>query len=249
MDGICRARLLSDLSGQTPCDKEAGSLDGRLCAFHSRQCQAMYRGYKKRNAELDHLSENAPAYLKSTKTSLVVQEFSNIEDRAVLQELYDYIFRKYVLLEKVIKARKLHHSHFYAIDMDYGHEKYLTKLQSEKHVLARALERLAKRGADVVYKEKEWLAWAKSCQDEEEQQREKESKKVQLEALLFQRHRRELQRQQRDMQKKEQEKREQSFLEEAHKLRLTEMSEEEQDKWDPVCEIYLILNMLANACV
>ena len=39
MAPICRARLLSDLSGQTVCDKEATSSDGRLCAFHSRQCQ------------------------------------------------------------------------------------------------------------------------------------------------------------------------------------------------------------------
>jgi hypothetical protein len=35
----CRARLLSDLSGQAPCDKVATSSDGRLCSFHSRQCQ------------------------------------------------------------------------------------------------------------------------------------------------------------------------------------------------------------------
>lgn len=42
MAAICRARLLSDLSGQTLCDKEATSVDGRLCAFHSRQCQGMW---------------------------------------------------------------------------------------------------------------------------------------------------------------------------------------------------------------
>jgi hypothetical protein len=34
----CCARLLSDLSVQTACDKEATSTDGRLCAFHARQC-------------------------------------------------------------------------------------------------------------------------------------------------------------------------------------------------------------------
>lgn len=36
---MCRARLLSDLTGQTACSNEATSPDGRLCAFHSRQCQ------------------------------------------------------------------------------------------------------------------------------------------------------------------------------------------------------------------
>ena len=166
----CRARLLSDLSGQTACDKPATSADGRLCAFHSRQCQgklkpsrkacsspdaiiALYRGYKKRNAELDKLSEALPPYLKASKTSIVVQDFKDVDDEATLRELHDYLFRKYNLIEKVIRGRKLHHSHFFAIDNDYGHEKYLTKLQSEKHVMARALERLGKRGADINHQD------------------------------------------------------------------------------------------------
>ena len=40
---ICCARLLSDLSAQTVCDKEATSADGRLCAFHALQCDAKRR--------------------------------------------------------------------------------------------------------------------------------------------------------------------------------------------------------------
>ncbi|KAL1606580.1 hypothetical protein SLS60_003985 [Paraconiothyrium brasiliense] len=235
---ICRARLLSDLSGQTLCDKEATSLDGRLCAFHSRQCQAMYRGYKKRNQELDVLNDNQPPHLTNTKTSIVVQDFKDVEDEATLQELHEYLFKKYVLLDRVIKARKLHHSHFYAVDMDYGHEKYLTKLLNDKHVMARALERLGKRGAEIVHKKKEWLGWVKSRQEEEESQRENESKKIKLEALLLKRHEKDLQRQQREIAAKEDKKREEEYLHGAFEQRLSEMSEKEQDDWDPVQDIF-----------
>ncbi|KAF1961597.1 hypothetical protein CC80DRAFT_462884 [Byssothecium circinans] len=236
--GICRARLLSDLSGQTPCDKEATSLDGRLCAFHSRQCQAMYLGYKKRNAELDTLSENPPSYLATSKTSLVVQEFKDVDEEDVLRQLHGYIFKRYVLLERVIKARKLHHSHFYAVDMDYGHEKYLTKLLNEKHVMAKALERLGKRGAEVMYEQKEWLDWVKHCQEEEESQRENESKKVKLESLLFKRHQKEIEGHHRAMKAKENKKREEKYLQQAYQQRLSEMSDEEREEWDPMQDVF-----------
>jgi hypothetical protein len=235
---ICRARLLSDLSGQTPCDKEATSSDGRLCSFHSRQCQAMYRGYKKRNQELDRLAEHQPPYLANNKTSIVVQEFKDVEDETTLQALHEYLFEKYVLLGRVIKARKLHHSHFYAVDMDYGHEKYLTKLLNDKHVMARALERLGKRAAEIVHQKREWLGWVKNRQEEEESQRENESKKLKLEALLLKRHQKELQHQQQEITAKEQKEREEEFLNGVFKQRLSEMSEEEQDNWDPVQDIF-----------
>ncbi|KAF2180722.1 hypothetical protein K469DRAFT_692577 [Zopfia rhizophila CBS 207.26] len=238
MAAICRARVLSDLTGKTACDKPATSVDGRLCAFHSRQCQALYRGYKKRNAQLDALSESLPSYLAQSKTSLVVQEFKDIDDEAILRELHDYLFRKYNLIERVIRGRKLHHSHFFAIDNDYGHEKYLTQLQSEKHVIARALERLGKRGAVVTYKQKKWLKWVQQCQEDEEEQRENESRKVKLEALLFKRHRKEIDRHQREVQAKEERKRQEEFLEEAYNRRLSEMSEEDEDEWDPVQDVF-----------
>ncbi|KAJ4356406.1 uncharacterized protein N0V89_004439 [Didymosphaeria variabile] len=198
----------------------------------------MYRGYKKRNLELDALTENQPPYLANTKTSIVVQDFKDVEDEATLQQLHEYLFKKYVLLDRVIKARKLHHSHFYAVDMDYGHEKYLTKLLNDKHVMARALERLGKRGAEVVHRKKEWLGWVRIRQEEEESQRENESKKVKLEALLFKRHEKDLQRQQREIAAKEDKKREEEYLHGAFEQRLSEMSEEEQDDWDPVQDIF-----------
>jgi hypothetical protein len=75
------------------------------------QHTALYRGYKKRNAELDVLSENLPSYYKEKKGSVVSQEYADIADEATLKPLYSYLLKKYQLLDRVIRARKLHHSH------------------------------------------------------------------------------------------------------------------------------------------
>jgi hypothetical protein len=240
MASICRARLLSDLSGQTACDKEATSSDGRLCSYHSRQCAALYRGYKKRNAELDALVDAPPACLagKSKKAAVAAHDFAHVGDEATLREVHDYLFRKYNLLDRVIRARKLHHSHFFAIDNDYGHQKYLDRLQNDRLVMAKALEKLGQRIAAVMYEQKQWFDWVKNCQEQEAKQEENESKKVKLESLLFQRHRKEIQRHQREMKAKEDEKRQEQFLDHTYHQRLSEMSEDEQDDWDPIKDVY-----------
>lgn len=82
----------------------------------------MYKGYKRRNAELDQLAEVPPRYLVG-KISVAAQDFADLNDEAALREVHDYLFQKYKLLDRVIRARKLHHSHFFAIDNDYGHQK------------------------------------------------------------------------------------------------------------------------------
>ena len=54
--------------------------------------------------------------------------------------------------------------------------------------MIKALERLGKRIATVMYEQKQWFDWVKEAQAKEENEAETESKKVKLEALLFQRH-------------------------------------------------------------
>lgn len=75
------------------------------------QHAGLYRGYKRRNAELDVLSENLPSYYKGKKGSVVSQEYADITDEATLKSLHSYLFKKYQLLDSVIQARKFHHSH------------------------------------------------------------------------------------------------------------------------------------------
>jgi hypothetical protein len=152
--------------------------------------------------------------------------------------VHEYLFRRYQLLDRVIRARKLHHSHFFAIDNDYGHEKYLDKLQSERSNMVKSLEKLGKRAATIMYEQKQWFGWIKQCQEKEEKEAENESKKVKLESLLFRRHQKEIDRHQREMKSKEDKKRQERYLEETYTQRLSEMSEEEQDGWDPIQDVY-----------
>ncbi|KAJ4983302.1 hypothetical protein SVAN01_11183 [Stagonosporopsis vannaccii] len=238
MAPVCRARLLSDLSGQTSCDKEATSADGRLCAFHSRQCQALYRGYKKRNTELDVLYDKQPPYFVGNKGSIVSLDYADVDDETTLRVLHDHLFKIYQLLDRVIRARKLHHSHFFAIDNDYGHQKYLDRLLNDKQNMAKALEKLGKRAATVMYEQKQWFAWVKETQIKEEKAGETESKKVKLEALLFQRYQKEIKRQQRELQAKEAQKQQEEYLDDTYKQRLTNLSEEEHDDWDPIKDVH-----------
>jgi DNA-binding Lrp family transcriptional regulator len=198
----------------------------------------LYRGYKKRNAQLDVLSEKPPPYLASKKVSVAVHDFADVEDEATLRSIHDYVFRRYNLLDRVIRARRLHHSHFFAIDNDYGHEKYLDRLQNERHVMVKALEKLGKRAAALMHQQKQWYDWVKKAQDDEEQTGETEGKKVKLEALLFKRHQKEIARHQREMRSKEDKKRQEEYLNQVYEQRLSDMSEEEQDDWDPIQDVY-----------
>lgn len=196
----------------------------------------MYRGYKKRNAELDNLK--LPAYLAPNKTSIAAQDFADLDQEAALREVHDFLFHKYNLLDRVIRARKLHHSHFFAIDNDYGHEKYLDQLQNQRHVVVKALERLGKRAAVLMYEQKQWFDWVKQCQEKEEKEGENESKKIKLESLLFKRHQKEIDRHQREIRSREHKKLQEQYLEELYTQRLSEMSDEEQDEWDPIQDVY-----------
>ncbi|KAJ4369485.1 hypothetical protein N0V86_009320 [Didymella sp. IMI 355093] len=199
---------------------------------------ALYRGYKKRNAELDSLPGNQPSYFIGKKGSIVSHDYADINDEATLKNLYDYLFKTYQLLDRVVRARKLHHSHFFAIDNDYGHQKYLDKLLNDKQNMTKALEKLGKRAAAVMYEQKQWFNWVKETQAKEEKEGETESRKVKLESLLFQRHQKELKRQQREMQAREAQKQQEQYLDETYKQRLSDMSEEEQDDWDPIKDVY-----------
>ncbi|KAH7339212.1 hypothetical protein BKA66DRAFT_581855, partial [Pyrenochaeta sp. MPI-SDFR-AT-0127] len=197
---------------------------------------ALYRGYKKRNAELDTL--DLPPYLATNKTSIAVQNFADLDKEAALREVHDYLFRKSNLLDRVIRARKLHHSHFFAIDNDYGHERYLDQLQNQRHVIVKALERLGKRAAEVMYEQKQWFDWVKQCQEKEEKEGENENKKVKLESLLFKRHQKEIDRHQHEIKHREDKKLQEQYLEELYTQRLSEMSDKEQDEWDPIQDVY-----------
>ena len=152
-----------------------------------------------------------------------------------MQEIYDYLSLKNALFERVIRARKLHHSQFFSLNLDYGHQHYLDTLSNRKFIVLRALERLERRTAEVLYKKNNWFSWVRQVQDLEEAQRESEKKRVKKEAALFKRHAKDRQLRMRDLRAREDAKRSEAFLEEAYKERMSE--EEEDAHWDPIEDV------------
>ena len=129
----------------------------------------------------------------------------------------------------------MHHSRFFSLNLDYGHQHYLDTLSNRKFIVLRALERLERRTAEVLYKKNKWFSWVRQVQDLEEAQRESEKKRIKKEAALFKRHAKDRQLRMRDLRAKEDAKRSEAFLEEAYKERMSE--EEENAHWDPIEDV------------
>jgi hypothetical protein len=198
----------------------------------------LYKGYKRRNAQLDALIANPPSYLADSRKKLASQNFSDVEDEKTIDEIHHYLFKKYTLLDQVIKARKLHHKHFYTLTMDYGHEKYLNSLITEKRTAAGALQRCYQRMAHLAFQRQKWFEWAKECQTEEDQHRENEQKKIKREAALFRRRAKELERHMRERRAKEDARRQEEFLQRAYQESMAERAEENDDEgWDPISDV------------
>ena len=158
-----------------------------------------------------------------------------MESEETLKELYEHFSLKNALFDRVIRARKLHHSRFFSLNLDYGHQHYLDTLSNRKFIVLRALERLERRIAEILYKKNEWFSWIRQVQDTEEMQRESEKKRVKKEAALFKRHVKDRQLRMRDLRAREDAKRSEAFLEEAYKERMSE--EEENAHWDPIEDV------------
>ncbi|KAI1147920.1 hypothetical protein F4825DRAFT_455000 [Nemania diffusa] len=229
----CQALNLSD---GKPCTKPATVWDSLFCGFHGKQCHGLYAGYKKRNAQLDGLAEQAPQYLKSNETPLANETFEHVQDETVLNQINAHLFSEYVLLGKVIDARKLHHKHFFPLKLDYGHQAYLDGLSGRRHIVLRALEKVVKRMAEVLYAKEKWFKWIGEVQRKEETSREKEAKKVKLEAAMFKRHWKRIQTRLRTQREKEEKQRQDAYLETVYQESMNAAAESEQDAemWDPI---------------
>ncbi len=86
--------------------------------------------------------------------------------------------------------------------MDYGHQYYLDTLADRCHIVLRALENLERRAAEVLYEKEKWFRWVRQLQEDDESNREKEKKKVKMEAAMFKRHWKNMQAQSRPREKK-----------------------------------------------
>ena len=238
MDGVCTALSLAD---ESKCSEPATNANGLFCSLHARQVQGLYSGYKRRNAQLDALDAAPPPYLATSKLTLRNEDFASVADDQELRQLEDYLFEKYRLLERVIRARKIHHAHFYAQTMDYGHKQYLDKLVNDKNVVLGALHRLIRRTAEVRHKQKKWFKFVRERQDEEEALQEKEVIKVKKEAQLFRRYMKQVETRTQLKRRQEDKKRQDAFLDQVYQERLRQEKESDvpasDEDWDPIEDI------------
>ncbi|KAH9899086.1 hypothetical protein F4778DRAFT_771654 [Xylariomycetidae sp. FL2044] len=235
VESTCQAVNPSD--GQ-PCKGAATTWENTFCRFHGKQCHGLYLGYKRRNARLDALSEKAPPFLKNSETPLSNESFEGLNNASALNEVHVHLYAEYVLLSKVIDARKLHHKHFYPVQMDYGHQAYLDTLSNRRHIVLRALEKLERRTAEVLYENEKWYQWIRQKQVDEEQHREKEQKKVKQEAAMFRRHAKKMQARLKAQREKEDKQRQDAFLETAYQERISQTDTDTDDEmWDPIEDV------------
>ena len=198
----------------------------------------MYRGYKNRNAHLDKLDKSPPPFLAESRTPLANQDFKDVNTETILHEVYDHLSLKNALLERVIRARRTHHTHFYSSNLDYGHQHYLDNLSNQKFIVTRALERLERRVAEVLYEKRKWFKWVRECQDTKEAQRDNEKKKVKQEAALFRRHQKEFRLRTQELKARENARRQDAELDKAYYERLSQQAmEDAEEEWDPIEDI------------
>lgn len=114
--------------------------------------------------------------------------------------------------------------------MDYGHQAYIDKLSNRKFHVERALERLTRRIAQVLYDKQQWFEWARAVQEDEESHKLSEKMKIQRESALFKRHAKELQESLAIKRRKEDVRKQELFLNEAYQARISDDDEE----WDPI---------------
>ena len=188
---------------------------------------------------MDALTANPPAGLAGASLSNVT--FQNVNDEKELGEIHDHLFQRHALLDRVIRARKLHHSRFYALELDYGHQHYLDQLASQKHIVAQALERLERRTAEYLFEREQWFKWVRKLEEDGEKAREAEKKKVKLEAALFKRHFKEAQARVQELRRREDERRQAEILEKAWVERQQTDDEHEWEtdveEWDPIEDV------------
>ncbi|KAH9904801.1 hypothetical protein F4778DRAFT_789526 [Xylariomycetidae sp. FL2044] len=231
---LCQALRLED---DQRCTVPASGGKGLFCDKHARQCHAMYRGYKRRNARLHAM--NPPPYLESNKISLAANDFADLTKLSEIRQVLQFLHEQYALLDRVIMARQKHSKHFYPEDLDYGHKAWVDKLVQQRHTAEGAMFRLTKRYQSVRYENEIWFLWVAERQREQDDHEEKLKKKIKLEAAMFRRHLKLMEESAERRRAKEKRRQQHIDLKRAFQKRLTldDMSDEALDEFDPIEDI------------
>lgn len=132
MASKCTAINLSD---ELQCEEEAKSLNGLFCHFHSKQCQGQWgttptpasraNNFEQAFVKVINLVTPSSTPLQNIpqpRSSLANQTSADVKSQATLHELHAYLTLKYRLLDQVLRARSIHHSRFFSLNLDYGYQ-------------------------------------------------------------------------------------------------------------------------------
>lgn len=155
-----------------------------------------------------------------------------------MTEIHEHLYKRYVTLGQVIEARRVHHKHFYSLRMDYGHQVFLDKLVSNRHIILCLLERLTRRMIQVRFENEKWFSWVRKAQRKTQDERDKEQKKTRQEAAVFRKHAKRLEERLEALREKEEQKRQDADLEQAYQERSSEAaSDMAKEDWDPIVDM------------
>lgn len=104
-------------------------------------------------------------------------------------------------------------------------------------MVLRALERVEKRTAEVLYEKERWFDWVREVQEDDEMNREKEQKRVKAEAAMFRRHYQKVQTRLQAKRQRDKKKCQDAYLEAVYQERQASTSpdeEEDIEDWDPI---------------
>lgn len=98
------------------------------------------------------------------------------------------------------------------------------------------MEKLERRTAEMLYKKQEWFKWVRELEDEEENDRDAEKKKVKQEAALFKRHWAEVQTRLKRLRAKEDRRMQNEYLDKAweERQKMSMDDDTEDEDWDPI---------------
>jgi hypothetical protein len=168
----CLAPIPADLIPKPP-----------FCQYHHKQYKSFYITYKNRNTRLDEFEKSRPNHVpkeilpEQLRKSNEPYDFTNIttvgKDENVIERLKDihgYLWDRYILINRTILGRTIHHEHFFKNNVDSAHQFHLDKLHKDLGKVNDTLAALKKHIVEVRKEQEVWREWIRARQEQEDLQ-------------------------------------------------------------------------------
>jgi hypothetical protein len=107
-------------------------------------------------------------------TRIKVEQNENVMER--LKLIHGYLWDRYILINRTIRGRTIHHEHFFKDDIDLAHQSHLGKLHEDLENVNDTLAALKRHTVEVRKEQEVWREWIGALQEEEDLQSAKARK-------------------------------------------------------------------------